>query len=198
MTSLHVAVASLHVVLGHVGSSLVYRWRYRRSPLVVYRAQASPHRSWSRVAGAFALAWGAALIASTYAPRFAATALGRARLDVPPAIAWTIALGGLALMLAAQLAMGDGFRIGQDDRDAPPTLRTRGLHAICRNPIYVGSWLALVGMTLWHPSIVLGLTCLGAGYAMHRLVRAEEAFLAARFGAEFAAYRARVRRYGAV
>ncbi|WP_299016020.1 hypothetical protein [uncultured Caulobacter sp.] len=46
MTSLHVAIASLHVVLGHAGSSLVYRLRFRRSPLVVYGAPASPHRTW--------------------------------------------------------------------------------------------------------------------------------------------------------
>ena len=196
MTTVHVVVASLHVVLGHAGSSLLFRARFGRSPLVVYRAAASPHRTWSRIAGACALAWAAALIATTYAPRVAAGTLGRALVEVPAPIAWTLALGGLALMLAAQADMGAAFRIGQDAQDGPDALRTRGLHAVCRNPIYVGSWLALVGMTLWHPSLVLALPCLGAGYAMHRLVLAEEAFLRTRFGGAFDAYCARVRRYG--
>lgn len=196
MTSLHVAVASLHVLLGHCGSSLLYRARFGKSPLVVYRASASPHRRWSRLAGAFAIAWGAALAATTYWPAFAGSALGAARASPPQSIAWLLAGGGLALMLAAQASMGEAFRIGQDAAAAPTALRERGLHAICRNPIYVGSWLALAGMTLWHPSVVLAVTCLGAGYAMHRLVLAEEAFLAARFGARWTAYCARVRRYG--
>jgi len=198
VTSLHVAVASLHVVLGHAGSSLLYRARYRRSPLVVYRAQASPHRSWSRLAGALALGWGAALVATTYWAWFAATWLGRARVDVAPALAWTLALAGLALMVVAQADMGDAFRIGQDQRDGPLALREHGLHAVCRNPIYVGSWLALAGMTGWHPSVALVGACLGVGVAMHQLVRAEERFLRARFGAAFDAYCARVRRYGVV
>jgi protein-S-isoprenylcysteine O-methyltransferase Ste14 len=198
VTSIHVAVASLHLVLGHGVSTLVYRLRFGASPLVVYRAARSPHRTWSRVAGVAAGVWAIAVIAATYSSTFVASSLGRARLAIPPAAAWTLALAGLALMLTAQVSMGSGFRVGQDPRDPPAILRTGGLHRGCRNPIYVGSWLALVGMTMWHPSIVAIGACLGAGYAMHRLVVAEEAFLRTCFGATFTDYCARVRRYGIV
>ena len=196
MTSSHVVVAALHAVLGHVGSSLVYRARYGRSALVVYRAGASPHRMWSRIAGLAAIAWAAGFVASAYSAWWIAQPFGRALFVVPWQLAWGIALGGLTLMLAAQVTMGAAFRIGQDERDAPVALRRTGIHARCRNPIYVGSWLALAGMTLWHPSIAMLATCLCAGISIHRLVRAEETFLRARFGAEFDAYCAVTPRYG--
>jgi protein-S-isoprenylcysteine O-methyltransferase Ste14 len=196
VTTVHVVVASLHAVLGHAGASLVYRARYGRSPLVVYRAGASPHRTRSRITGALALAWGVAFVLSVYSDAWAASALGRARFAPPAALAWTIALAGLALMLWSQAAMGAAFRIGQDAADGPAGVHRRGPHARCRNPIYVGSWLALVGMTLWHPSVALGALCLALGAAMHSLVLAEEAFLRERFGAVFAEYCRATPRYG--
>jgi protein-S-isoprenylcysteine O-methyltransferase Ste14 len=197
VTTLHVVVASLHAVLGHAGSSLVYRARFGRSPLVVYRAGASPHRTWSRIAGMLAVAWGAALTLSVYSAWWTALPIGRALVAVPWPIAWSIAIAGLALMLWSQLAMGPAFRIGQDASDGPGELQRRGPHARCRNPIYVGSWLALAGMTAWHPSITLLACCAGIAVAMHGLVLAEEAFLHERFGAAYEAYCRATPRYGA-
>jgi len=192
----HVGVASLHVVFGHLGAALTYRARFRRSPLVVYRADASPHRSWSRAAGGLAAIWGGLLIASAWSTSWATNPAGRALFVAPAALAWSIALAGLALMCAAQLSMGAAFRIGQDERDAPSALRRGGLHGRCRNPIYVGSWLALVGMTLWHPSPALLLVLATIGVVMHQLVLVEEVFLRARFGDAFDAYCAVTPRYG--
>ncbi|MEO7733920.1 MAG: methyltransferase [Kofleriaceae bacterium] len=197
MTTAHLVVASLHAVLGHAGASVVYRARFGTSPLVVYRAGASPHRTRSRITGALAVAWGLVFVLSIYAPAWIASPLGRARLALPPALAWTIALGGLALMLGSQVAMGPAFRIGQDEREGPAAMHQRGPHARCRNPIYVGSWLALAGMTAWHPSIALVALCLAIGVAMHAIVLAEERFLHERFGAAFAAYCRATPRYGA-
>jgi protein-S-isoprenylcysteine O-methyltransferase Ste14 len=195
VTTLHVVIASLHAVLGHFGSSIIYRARFGRSPLVVYRAGASPHRTRSRIAGLLGAAWGVAFVLSVYSSTWNAMAIARP-LFAAPIIAWSIALGGLALMLWSQIAMGVAFRIGQDDRDAPAELRRTGPHARCRNPIYVGSWLALAGMTLWHPSIVLLALCVAIGVSMHALVLAEEAFLRERFGDTFVAYCKTTPRYG--
>lgn len=196
MTTVHVIVASLHAVLGHAGASIVYRLRFGKSPLVVYRAEASPHRTRSRVSGALAIAWGLAFVLSVYWPAFSASAIGRPLFAVPPALSWAISIAGLALMLGSQASMGSAFRIGQDASDAPGGLHRRGVHARCRNPIYVGSWLALVGMTLWQPSVALVATCVAIGVAMHALVLAEEAFLRERFGAAFADYCRATPRYG--
>jgi protein-S-isoprenylcysteine O-methyltransferase Ste14 len=197
VTTAHLVVASLHAVLGHAGAALVYRARFGTSPLVVYRAGASPHRARSRITGALAIAWAIAFVLSIYSAAWAASPMGRARIAIPPTLAWTLALGGLALMLWSQAAMGPAFRIGQDERDAPAAIHHRGPHARCRNPIYVGSWLALAGMTAWHPSLALVALCVAIGVAMHAIVLAEERFLRARFGAAFEAYCRATPRYGA-
>ena len=197
MTTVHLVVASLHAVLGHAGASLVYRARFGHSPLVVYRAGPSPHRTRSRITGALALAWGLAFVLSIYAPAWTTSPIGRALLALPPALPWAIAISGLALMLWSQVAMGPAFRIGQDDRERPVALHRRGPHARCRNPIYVGSWLALAGMTAWHPSLALIALCVAIGAAMHAIVLAEERFLRAQFGAAFVAYCRTTPRYGA-
>lgn len=196
MSTVHVVVASLHAVLGHAGASLIYRARYGRSPLVVYRAGPSPHRTRSRINGVLAIAWGVAFVLSTYSSAWVASATGRALFAVPSIVAWVIAIAGLVLMLGSQMAMGASFRIGQDSNDGPASLRREGIHGRCRNPIYVGSWLALAGMTLWHPSVTLVALCVALGVAMHGLVLAEEAFLRERFGAAFEEYCRRVPRYG--
>jgi protein-S-isoprenylcysteine O-methyltransferase Ste14 len=197
VTTANLVVASLHAVLGHAGASLVYRARFGTSPLVVYRAAASPHRTRSRITGALALAWSLGFVLSIYSAAWTASPIGRALVALPPALPWTIALGGLALMLGSQIAMGPSFRIGQDERAAPAAMHQTGPHARCRNPIYVGSWLALAGMTAWHPSIALVALCLAIGVAMHALVLAEERFLGARFGPAFVAYCRATPRYGA-
>ena len=192
---LHLAFASLHLVVGHFGSAAVHWLRFRRSPLVLYRRHASPHQRITRVVSLASLGWAAALIASATSSGLRASLLGRALAIVPPFVSWSIAALGLALMAASQASMGSAFRVGQDERDAPAELQTSGLHAITRNPIYVGSWTFLFGMTLWHPSALLLAQCALVGLGIHGLVLAEEAFLRERFGATYAAYCALTPRY---
>lgn len=192
---LHLAFASLHLLVGHFGSAAVHWARFRRSPLVLYRRHDSPHQRITRLVSLASLAWAAALVASATSGWLRASLLGRALFPVPSFVSWGIAVLGLALMVASQASMGSAFRVGQDPRDAPTALRRDGLHAISRNPIYVGSWAYLFGMTLWHPSaLLLALSAL-VGLGMHGLVLAEEAFLLERFGAEYAGYCARTPRY---
>jgi protein-S-isoprenylcysteine O-methyltransferase Ste14 len=192
---LHLAFASLHLVVGHFGSASAHWIRFRRSPLVLYRRGASRHQRRTRVVSIASLGWAATLIASATSAGFRASPVGRALFVVPPLISWSIASLGLALMTASQASMGAAFRVGQDERDAPDELRRGGLHALTRNPIYVGSWTFLLGMTLWHPSALLLALCALVGLGIHGLVLAEEAFLRERFGATYAAYCARTPRY---
>ncbi len=191
----HLGFASLHVVAGHLGAAALHWLRFRRNPLVLYRGRASRHQRLTRVVSTLAMAWTAALVASALWPAFRTLAPTAALGAVPPMISWGLAAAGLVLMTAAQASMGISFRVGQDAADAPPELRTGGLHAFCRNPIYVGSWLALAGMTLWWPSPLLLVLCAGLGGGMHALVVEEERFLAEHFGAAFEAYRRRTPRY---
>jgi protein-S-isoprenylcysteine O-methyltransferase Ste14 len=186
---LHLGFASLHVLVGHLGAAALHWLRFRRNPLVLYRGRRSRHQRLTRLVSVAALAWSALLVAAAFG------AAGAPLAAVPAAVSWSLAAGGLALMAAAQASMGRAFRVGQDALDAPPELRTGGLHALSRNPIYVGSFLALAGMTLWHPSAALVAACLAVGAGMHALVVEEERFLRARFGAAFDAYCRRTPRW---
>lgn len=197
--ALYLSFASLHVLAGHLGASTIYWLRYRKSPLVLYRREPgvtrSAHGRATRFVSVASVGWAASLIATTFSPALRASLPGRTMVDVPPAVGWSIALVGLVIMVTSQAAMGDVFRIGQDEREPPRGLRRSGLHALSRNPIYVGSWTYLLGMTLWHPSVLL-VVCLGlVGAGIHGLVRAEERFLRGTFGDAFETYARRTPRY---
>lgn len=115
----------------------------------------------------------------------------------PPAVA----LGGMVIFLAIGLA---GWAVlalvkaGNDPRpDRPDAVMVEtGPYRRSRNPIYLGlllgaTGLALIWGTLW---AWLGVAVLHG--VLDRLVIAkEEAYLATRFGAAYAAYKGRVRRW---
>ena len=121
----------------------------------------------------------------------------RATLFASQAAAWAgvaLCAAAIALMLCTLVSFGTSFRVGIDTEN-PDKLVTTGVFAFTRNPIYVAFALLLAGEFLILPSWVL-LLYLVAGYALfHRQVLREETFLAAHYGDEYAAYRARVRRY---
>jgi protein-S-isoprenylcysteine O-methyltransferase Ste14 len=101
---------------------------------------------------------------------------------------------GLCLMVASLASFGSSFRVGIDT-EHPNALITSGIFAFTRNPIYVAFGSVLIGELLIQPRWPL-LLYIGAGVALfHRQVAREEAYLQQHYGAEFTAYRARVRRY---
>jgi protein-S-isoprenylcysteine O-methyltransferase Ste14 len=191
----HLAFVALHLVLGHFGTSLVYRLRFGRSPRAYARHHADgPHTGVTRTIACVSLAWFGSLVATALSDRWAFWPPGRPLFAPPMALGWALGAVGLVGMLATQAGMGEAFRIGIDQDDAPQ-LYERGFHRWSRNPIYLFSYLYLVGVSLWAPSAVT-LACLVAlGSLMHRLVLLEEAFLRARCGEAHARYCARVPRY---
>jgi protein-S-isoprenylcysteine O-methyltransferase Ste14 len=87
---------------------------------------------------------------------------------------------------------------GQDPAPWQPTpeLVFAGPYRFTRNPMYVGMTLLTVGLgaafaTLW--ALPLALVALGAVHVS--AVLPEERYLAAKFGAPYLDYQARVRRY---
>lgn len=192
---LHVSFASLHVLLGHFGSALIHRIRYGSSPLVLRTAPRSKHRDVSASLAWLSTAWALTLIALAFWPAMRDSVVGARLTVISPALSWSIALAGLALMLFAQASMGSAFRVGQDPARGPETLCITGLHRVTRNPIYLGSWTCLAGMTLWWPAPPLVVLCLAIGVGIHMLVLEEERFLRDRFGESFDEYVRRVPRY---
>jgi protein-S-isoprenylcysteine O-methyltransferase Ste14 len=100
-----------------------------------------------------------------------------------------LAGGGLAIAVAAWRERGPG------SLEEPEALVTTGLHGLSRNPIYLGFTTAHVGLAgATHNGWMLA-TCPVSAALVHRWVLREEQWLHERFGDEYNAYRARVRRY---
>jgi protein-S-isoprenylcysteine O-methyltransferase Ste14 len=121
----------------------------------------------------------------------------RQTLFASSAAAWlgvALCLAGLLFLLWSLVSFGNSFRVGIDD-EGPDKLVTGGVFAWSRNPTYVSFWLVLLGQFIVFPNWLLCVYLVAATWLFDRQVRREEAYLAQHYGAEYANYRARVRRY---
>jgi protein-S-isoprenylcysteine O-methyltransferase Ste14 len=76
------------------------------------------------------------------------------------------------------------------------TILDRGPFRVSRNPLYLGLIALDVGLALLWPSFwALALTPVGVAALWWGAILPEERYLSAKFGAEYDAYRARVRRW---
>jgi protein-S-isoprenylcysteine O-methyltransferase Ste14 len=101
---------------------------------------------------------------------------------------------GLAVFLAALLSFGKAWRIGIDEKNAEELI-TGGVFKYSRNPIFLFMDMHFMGMMLIYPTILTVLTAIGALIGLHLQILREEAFLLRKFGAAYAAYKRRTRRY---
>jgi protein-S-isoprenylcysteine O-methyltransferase Ste14 len=131
---------------------------------------------------------------------FAAAPDAVQQLAVWPLPGWVMAAGGLvlaaslALIVAAQLDLGASWRIGID-HEASPGLVTSGLYQFCRNPIYLGMFGSLIGITLMLTTwLSLGLAA-AALWCIHAQTLEEETYLERTYGDAFRRYAARVGRF---
>jgi protein-S-isoprenylcysteine O-methyltransferase Ste14 len=98
---------------------------------------------------------------------------------------------GFLLLFIGRFGLGV-FRIGPKEST---TLRTTGLFALSRNPMYLGVYSTLLGSTLYTLNPVVLLIGIYIVAMHHRIVLAEEGFLKEAFGSEYADYCRRVRRF---
>ena len=108
---------------------------------------------------------------------------------------------GIAVALSGQLlrAAVIGFayvrRGGKDKQIYADSLQQEGFFAHCRNPLYLGNFLALVGFCLIYNSLLCYLVAIPFfAFAYLAIITAEEQYLGGRFGAEYADYCRRVPR----
>ena len=104
-------------------------------------------------------------------------------------------IGGAALVALAQRALNEA---DQPSGPGQPTtaIVCGGVYAYSRNPTYLGGLLALAGIALatnW-PWLLILLIPMAIAIDLI-LIRPEERYLAAKFGADYEAYRSRVRRW---
>jgi len=102
---------------------------------------------------------------------------------------------GLAIALIGQLVRSANvgmeyiIRGGKDHQVYAEKLVTGGIYAHVRNPMYVGNFLLVLGMSIASNSWVFLLLGIPIVVLMHKaIVAAEEDFLRNKFGAEFDAY----------
>jgi protein-S-isoprenylcysteine O-methyltransferase Ste14 len=111
------------------------------------------------------------------------------------ALGWGVLLAGLALDIAAMATMSRQ-RANMLPHRAATALVTTGPFAWSRNPIYLGNTIAMTGAALAFANPWFLPAALLAAVAVTRLaIRREEAHLAARFGAAWAAYSQRTARW---
>jgi protein-S-isoprenylcysteine O-methyltransferase Ste14 len=111
------------------------------------------------------------------------------------AIGLLLAVGGIVMTFAAQMAMGDSWRVGVDPGERTE-LVTGGPFHIVRNPIYSAMLPTVLGLVLIVPSTlaIAGFLTLLAGLELQvRLV--EEPYLLRAHGGEYAGYASRVGRF---
>jgi len=77
----------------------------------------------------------------------------------------------------------------------PERIITQGPYRFTRNPMYLGHLIFLAGLALTLWSWLALVILIGRACWFHRRVRQDEARLETIFGAEYAAYRARVKRW---
>lgn len=193
---LYLGFISLHLLLGHLGSSLVYRLRFGRSPLAYRSSAAEPtHTRVTRLISGASLVWAGSIVTAALWPTWWTLPWGRPLFLLSPLAGWILGGVGLLGMLGAQYGMGPAFRIGVDAGEQKPSLHEHGLHRFSRNPIYVFSYLYLVGASLWAPSLLTLAALALLGGLFHALVLQEERYLFARLGEPYARYLQRVPRY---
>jgi protein-S-isoprenylcysteine O-methyltransferase Ste14 len=106
-----------------------------------------------------------------------------------------VAVGGFVLSLAGYQALR---RHGADVDPAQPVgvLVTNGVFKWTRNPIYLGTWIALSGIALAFATDWLLILVAPASVIVNiAAVRPEEAYLAQKFGRLYRSYARRVPRY---
>src|SRR5277367_3040397 len=116
------------------------------------------------------------------------------RSDFLPWVGVAFCAGGLGLLLWSLISFGRSFRIGIDT-DRPYRLVTSGIFAVSRNPFYVAFAAVLLGQFLIFPNWMLLVYMGAATWLIHRQILREEDSLKRHYGAEYANYCRRVRRY---
>ncbi len=185
--SVALAALTLYALVAIVGRSLLHRRRTGSS-------------GWRGVHGRPGSApwWGGVLLGLACVGFIAAPivtmGLERGTVDIVRLCAGALLFAvGFAITVVAQTQMGDAWRIGVDARERT-RLRTSGLFAWCRNPVFTGMILAGLAMVAWVPSALPAWIALVVGIELQ--VRAvEEPYLLSVHGAIYRDYAGRTGRF---
>jgi len=115
--------------------------------------------------------------------------------DWLPWVGLVVAALGVGLTLAAQISMGDSWRIGVDEQERTEMV-TDGAFVIVRNPIFSAMVVTAVGLTAMVPNVVSVIGLVALIVALELQVRfVEEPYLATVHGEPYDQYRKQVGRF---
>ncbi|HYE27967.1 MAG TPA: isoprenylcysteine carboxylmethyltransferase family protein [Allosphingosinicella sp.] len=124
------------------------------------------------------------------------------RLAAPPDGPILLKVGAGALIVSGILPIAIALGLFRRRKTRPEpwapssALVVEGIYRFTRNPMYLGMMLVYAGLALLFQSLTAFLLLAPLAVIFDRLVIArEEAYLARRFGAAYASYRAQVRRW---
>ena len=103
---------------------------------------------------------------------------------------------GVALIIAGLLVWFIGaMRSEMDDHIKENRLKTDGIYAWVRNPMYSGWWIALTGITfMWHNVCMLSLPLIDWAIMTIALINTEEKWLLTLYADEYVEYKKHVNR----
>lgn len=111
---------------------------------------------------------------------------------------WTLIFriaGVLLILLGAFIWFMGALRSGMDENISENKLKTDGIYAWVRNPMYSGIWITLIGATLmWHNAWMLILPVINWLIMTVVLINTEEKWLIKLYGDEYADYKKHVNR----
>ena len=142
--------------------------------------------------------WAAVVVARVLAPSvwsgrvFFGSVLWNLRLT--RAIGLVLIVTAFAILVLAQIALGNAWRLGIDQEN-PGDLVTDGIYAFTRNPIYLFFDLYFVGTFLLHGTLFFAFSAAFTLLNLHYQIVQEERHLSALFGADYPGYCARTARY---
>jgi len=96
-------------------------------------------------------------------------------------------------MLSGAASLGSALRMGLPKEKT--TLRTRGPYRYTRNPMCVSGPLTCLAAIAWTANPPIFVLSAVAAIVHHKIVLAEERYLAAEFGDAWTEYSGKVRRY---
>lgn len=121
--------------------------------------------------------------------------------DFIPVLPWIMVAGGIALLAGISVMLAGTSRFRQLGNNLEPwkhanQIVSSGIYRFTRNPMYLGMMLLYLGLALWFRSswavILLPVVFL---VIRTQVVTREERYLATKFGDEYLAYKAKVRRW---
>lgn len=115
-------------------------------------------------------------------------------LDMPWIMVFKI-MGALLIVSGISIWFTGAVRSDMDDYIESNKLKTNGIYAWVRNPMYSGWWIAFAGITLmWHNIWMLVLPVINWIIMTITLINSEEKWLLDLYGAEYEIYKTKVNR----